>query len=128
MDNEPDIRYNYEATDADLQMLSEIAGSRISVKQFEELIDLFERENAEEEAVKQFESISIPNIGSKSQRSDYEKIYKVMELYAICFISIGKRLEKAEESPCSENIGKHLMQIIMIRELLLESARKTRGN
>lgn len=76
---ETDPRFNYEISDIDLRFLSELPGRPISPKQFEQIIEILERENANETAVKPFDALlpALQSSGIKVEKGDLEKIYKV---------------------------------------------------
>ena len=42
---ELDTRYDYEATDEDIEFLNKINGPKLTIEEFERLINLFEKEN-----------------------------------------------------------------------------------
>jgi len=75
----PDIDYNYEATQEDLQFLAELKGSPFEVKEFDSLIDTFEQENEDLETVKSLVSMApvLDRLQLKKPGDAVEKIYDV---------------------------------------------------
>ena len=59
--------------------ISEFKGSPINIQEFERLIDVFERENAEEETVKPFSCfvLKVEGIVSKQAADLVDKVYEV---------------------------------------------------
>ena len=78
-EDEEDTRYNYGATQDDLQFITELKGSPFTMLEFERLINLFEGEDNEYDQVKPFDAFLEPisRLGMKQSRDDIAKIYEV---------------------------------------------------
>ena len=105
-EDEADPNYNYEAAQSDLLFLTELKGSPFTVQEFEEMINILERENAEESAVLPLESLSRalePIVGAKPRES-VEKVYEVSRPHQR---STGKSCEPpVPTSPYSRGTGR----------------------
>ena len=81
LDPVQDTRYNYEATQEDLQFLTELKGSPFTRLELERLIDLFERENADlETEVKTFGAI-MSKADEPLMRKNPEGVQKIYEYW-----------------------------------------------
>ena len=75
-----DNHYNYEASQEDQLFVAGLKGSPFTMLDFEKIMNIFERENGEEEGAKPFPSFvpAIEALQLKKTMSDVEKIYEVI--------------------------------------------------
>jgi hypothetical protein len=79
LEGDIDNRYNYEATQNDLQFIAEFKGSPFNIPTFEKLIDFFEKENGDDSLVKPFQFFvkGLENLLFNRQIEEYERTYEV---------------------------------------------------
>jgi hypothetical protein len=81
VDPSEDTRYNYEASQEDFQYLTELKGSPFTVKEFERLINIFEKENSDDsQKVKSLPELehALSTLEPRRSFDEVEKIYLVL--------------------------------------------------
>ncbi len=79
IEGEEDEAYNYEVSQDDLRFVAELKGSPFSLDEFERLINFFEKENGDDESVKEF-AFFVPIIRTAAPRQSFEDIEKIFEV------------------------------------------------